>query len=713
MALGALLLCMPVAVSAAAPPAAAGTGAIAPVVVTADRLSVETLIDRKVYTISADLQSAVGTVADVLTAIPSVEVDGDGNVSLRGDSNVTILIDGRPAAQLSGASAADNLLQIPAQDIEKIEVITNPPAQFKADGTAGIINIIMRKRRRAGSSGMAQASAGNRERALFGASGNYNAGSLGFSGGVSLRQDDRRRIVESSLAAPDPVSGALLRSDHNLDEHVRRWIPVAKAGVDYAPNDRQSLELTATRGERSGNRFFDQHDTSSLAPGVPTTIADRHSAGREWSIDTSQRLVFQQTLGRPGETLSLMIGRSAFHEREHYDYTNSYPLPPAPPSGDDLNLAEDLVTRELSADLVLPLGGDRSLKLGYDLEQDDNGYDNSGDNVDPVTGALVVNPGLTNQFRYAQQVHAAYGSYQARAGAWTWQGGLRLERTRVDALEVTDSIANDRTDLRAYPSLHLDRSLPGGATLSFSASRRVSRPDPGALNPYTDHQDTQNLRAGNPALLPQDTQSYEVGYSVEAKGLAYGLTGYFRRDRNRVTDVTRALGGGVVLTTKANLPRSRSGGIEFTANGHLTSTLAFGLSGNAFYNEIDGTALGAPGLESTTGVNAKANLDYRPTSAATAQLSATRSDKRLTPQGFVDAINILNLGYKQQLEPRLAAVATVSDLFSGQRFRRHAASPSLTDVYERHVLGRVAYVGLLYAFGSQKKSKPGGFDYEE
>ena len=241
----------------------------------------------------------------------------------------------------------------------------------------------------------------------------------------------------------------------------------------------------------------------------------------------------------------------------------------------------------------------------------------------------------------------------------------------------------------------------------------MSRPDPGALNPYTDHQDTQNLRAGNPNLLPQDTQSYEVGYSVEAKGLAYGLTGYFRRDRNRVTDVTQALGGGVVLTTKANLPRSRSGGIEFTASGHLTSTLTFGLSGNLFYNQIDGTALGAPGLESTTGVNAKANLDYRPTAADTAQVSATRSDKRLTPQGYVDAINIVNLGYKRQLEPRLAAVATVSDLFNSQTFRRHASSPSLTDVYERHVLGRVAYIGLVYSFGSQKKSKPGGFEYEE
>ena len=134
-------------------PTAAPVSEASPVVVTANRLAVQNLIDRKVYTIAADLQSVTGSVSDVLGAIPSVQLDADGNVSLRGDSNVTILIDGRPSAQLQGASVGDVLQQMAANEIERIEVITNPPAQFKAEGTAGVINIVTRRARADGGSG--------------------------------------------------------------------------------------------------------------------------------------------------------------------------------------------------------------------------------------------------------------------------------------------------------------------------------------------------------------------------------------------------------------------------------------------------------------------------------------------------------------------------------------------------------------------------------
>src|SRR5882762_4255457 len=123
------------------------------IVVTAHKLAVETLIDRKVYSVTDDVQASFGTVSDVLSAIPSVDVDPDGNVSLRGDSNVLILIDGKPSTQFSGSAAGDNLQSIPAKDIERIEVITTPPAQFTADGTAGVINIITRKKRPEGVAG--------------------------------------------------------------------------------------------------------------------------------------------------------------------------------------------------------------------------------------------------------------------------------------------------------------------------------------------------------------------------------------------------------------------------------------------------------------------------------------------------------------------------------------------------------------------------------
>jgi outer membrane receptor for ferrienterochelin and colicin len=246
----------------------------------------------------------------------------------------------------------------------------------------------------------------------------------------------------------------------------------------------------------------------------------------------------------------------------------------------------------------------------------------------------------------------------------------------------------------------------------LGASRRVTRPEFESLNPYVDHEYTPNLQAGNPQLRPQLTQSYEAGYGYESRGHSYAVTAYYRRNRDSVTDVTEYLENGLTLTTKTNLPENDSAGIEFSANGHVFRKLAFGISGNLFHNQLDATALGIAGLQSTTGLNAKAKVDYRPTNVDSAQMTITRSDKRLTPQGCVSAINIVNLGYKRQLIPDLTAVLTVTDLLNGQRFRRFSSSPSLTQEYQRTTQGRVFYAGLIYSFGSTKKDSRSNFEYD-
>lgn len=700
----------PASPSARAAPRAATT--VAPLVVTAQTPQTQSLIDRRVYTVSGDLQATTGTAAEVLNLVPSVAVDADGGVTLRGDGNVTILVDGKPSAQFSGATRGLSLLQFPASDIERIEVLTNPPAQFKAEGSGGVINIITRKTRRAGLSGVGQLSLGDQRRYVFGLNGSYNRGKLKLSGGVGLRQEAKQRLTTSDRTALDPTSGALARTQQSIDEQFRRLIPQAKASVDYDLNDRQSLGASFSHRELTGDRFFDQHDASGPPGAAAASISDRHSDGHEWSVDAAEGAHFEQKLWRPQETLSLALQRSATRERERYAYRNSFTLPAADPSFDDLHLSLDLVKTEFSADYDLPLADDREVKFGYDLEDDRNAFDHLGDTIDPATRQLTVNPAVTNHFRYRQRVNAAYGEVQAPLGPWRLQAGLRLEAADVSTLQVTGNVPGGRHDTGAFPSMHLDRSVGEDGKLSASVSRRITRPDPEALNPFADHQDTHNLRAGNPNLAPQDTWSYELGYNVAAGGLTYGATIYYRSDRDSVTDVIRPISADVVLVTKANLPKSRSAGLEFSASGKLGPDLSYNASGNLFSTQIDATALGAPGLKSTTGLNLKASLDWRPTAVDTAQVSVTRQDKRLTPQGYLSAINLVNLGYRRQLRPDLALVATVSDVFDGQRQRRILTTPQLREDYDRHQLGRIAYLGVVYTFGTQKKGKPNSFDYE-
>jgi outer membrane receptor protein involved in Fe transport len=695
----------------ASPPAPAAS--MEPVVVTARKLEVETLIDRKVYSVTSDVQSSFGTLSDVLSVIPSVDVDADGIVSLRGDTNVLILVDGKPSTQFSGAAAGDNLQSFPAKDIERIEILTTPPPEFKADGTAGVINIITRKNRTEGGFGSIQASRGSGGRSVLGADGSYKSGPLTASATAGYRQDYRHRFIQSDLLAPDSTTGLLIDNRSAIDERIHREVPTLALSGDYALNDQQSLSASASWAERGGLRTYTELNAGSTPSGVITDSTRRLSSGHDPETDLDQQLKFSQKLGSTGETLDLSLHRSTSRQHEHYDYANDSFIPPAAATYDNLSFQEDLSTTEFGADYVLPLSKTRSLKLGYAFEQDDYRFDNVGSNVDPLSGAEIIDPNLTNDFKFRQQINAAYVSYQANIGVWGWLGGLRAEEVHTDAEQLTTDISTPGSYFRLYPSLHVQRSLSDESTLSFGASRRVTRPDPGNLNPYIDYEYTPNLRTGNPRLRPQFTQSYELGYANEGRGASYGVTGYYRLNQDSVTDVTEYLGNGLSLTTKTNLPKNDSAGFELSANGHIVRVLSYGISGNLFYSQIDATALGIAGLQSTVGLNAKVKLDYRPTADDSAQITATRTDKRLTPQGYVSAINIVNLGYKRQFLANLTAVITLSDAFDGQRYRRFAATPSFTEQYQRTVLSRVVYFGLVYSFGAAKKDKQPNFEYDQ
>lgn len=704
----------PILSAQAAEPAPTGPATtVESIVVTGRKLNVETLIDRKVYSVETDVQSTFGTVSDILSVIPSVDVDADGGVSLRGDGNVLILVDGRPSTQFSGPSAGDNLQSIPATDIERIEVLTNPPAQYKAEGVAGVINIIMRKKRPEGLAGTVQGSLGTAGRSVIGANASYSFGPLVASVTGTYRQDYRRRLVQSDLVAPDPTSGQLVDSRSATDGVIRRDVPPVGFTVQYAINDRQTVSLEANRNSRSGLRTYTETNSSILTSGAVTGSSQRLTDGHDREIDVDERVRFSQKLARPNELLELSAHHSASHITEFYAYTNDFFLPPAATSYDNLGFHEVIGTSDFNADYTMPFSKFTTLRLGYAFERDDYEYGAQGNNVDPVTGVQVPNPGLTDLFKFRQQINAAYFSYQTSVGAWNWLAGVRGELTSTEGRQLTYNVTTDHRYARLYPSLHVDRSISDAATLSFGAGRRVTRPDTDNYNPYIDHEYTPNLTTGNPDLKPQFTQSYEVGYGYEGRGLAYAATAYYRRNRDSITDVTENLGNGISLTTKTNLPRNDAEGLELTSSGHLVPKLAYSLSANLFRSQIDATALGFSGLQTTSGVNAKVKLDYRPTAADSAQLTVTRTDKRLTPQGYVNAINIVNLGYRRQLGSDLTGVVTVSDLFNGQRYQRFAVTPTFDQAYSRFVHGRIVYVGVVYAFGASKRPKPTSFEYDQ
>jgi outer membrane receptor protein involved in Fe transport len=709
---GGLLVLVPIAAFAA--PAENPSPPLDTIVVQGQKLNVESKIDRKIYSVPEDAQSTLGTLSDILNVIPSIDVDPEGAVSLRGDTNVLILIDGKPATQLQGSKGGENLQSISAKDIERIEVLTTPPAQFKAEGAAGVINIITRKRGAKESAyGSLQGSYGNRGRWLVGANGSYGGKQFTASLNAGFREDYRQRTIQSQVIGPDPTTGQVLESRDHASQRIRRNIPSVGLSGEYDPNDHQSLSASASWLRRGGLRTYTQYDASTLESGAVTSSTRRLTSGHDPEDDYNATLRFTQKFSKPEETLDLSLHRSISHQREHYDYVNDSFVPPAPTFYNNLSFTEDQGVTEADVDYALPLSKTQSLKLGYAFEQDDYGFNNVGANVDPVSGMQTIDPALTDNFKFTRRIHAIYQSYQASVGAWTWLAGVRTEWTATDAVQITNNLSTPSRYVEVYPSLHVDRIISDRSTLSFGASRRVARPDPSYLNPYVDREYPPNLNAGNPNLKPQFTQSFDVGYGYEGGGGAsYGLTGYYRRNKDSVTNVTEYLGNGLSLNTKTNLPKNDSAGFEFSATGHLLPKLLYSLSGDAFYTQIDASALGFRGLQSTTGLNLKAKLDYRPTAGDSAQITFTRTDKHLTPQGSISAINIVNLGYKHALTSALLAVATISDLFVGQHYQRVVSTRTLTQVYDRSLAGRTTFIGLVYTIGVTKKEKQPNFEYD-
>lgn len=707
-----LLALMPAgrAAVAADPPAAPATPT-ASVVVTSRKLAVQTFIDRKVYTVRQDMQSSFGTLSDVLNDIPSVNVDPDGNLSLRGDSHVLILVDGKPSPLFSGSRAGDNLQSFPAADIERIEVLTTPPPQYRAEGAAGVINIITRRRDRQGTAGSVRASQGNDGRSVAGADWSYASDKLSASVAASYRHDERQKLLVSDVRSPLTPQASTLDTRSQLLEQTRHDIPSARAHVQYALDRTDSVSGSFSWLRIGGPRSYPQTTTTTDASGTVTAVSELLSRGHDPEEDYDERLGYVRKLARPGEELSISLDRGTSHQLQRYDYTSEPIVPAAAPSYSELILSEHDATSDAALDYILPFPSARVLKLGYLLEQDDDSFGNSAGDEDPLTGAVPLEPAVSEEFRFRQQINAGYASYQDSLGPWTFLGGLRVEGTSTDARLVTADTQSTTHDVAVFPSLHVERSVSQAGTLSFGASRRVTRPDPEQLDPYVNPQYTLIERAGNVHLRPEYTQSYELGYGLQGHDLTWQLTGYYRRNHDSFTGVVDYLGNGASLSTQENLPEDDFEGLELTADGHLGSQVSCSVSGNLYHGQVDASALGISGLKSTRGVDAKLKLDYRPTARDTLQLSVSRADRQLTAQGYVSAMDVVNVGYRHQLLEDLAALVTVSDLFNGRRTSTFASTASFTADYVRAIQGPILYVGLIYSFGSRAAREP-DFQYE-
>jgi outer membrane receptor protein involved in Fe transport len=696
-----------------APPASKGHTVDTVTVTGAAPPEVETSIDKKSYTIGKDLAATSGSVADALKDLPSVEVDAQGTLSLRGDPNVTILVDGKPSASFDGAGRVDALQQLPADQIERIEVITNPSAALNPEGSGGVINLITKKSHGAGLTGSAYAtvaSAGlKREGVNFG----YNSPKLAVTGSLAGNYQNNKQHGATERTAVDPSTGQFVKSgDVDTGRNLARG-PTARLSATFTPQDKDQFTGSASYNELLAQGHPDTVYTTDGPDGLPANILHQHAERRGLNLEKSLNAGWRHTFSE-GHDLSVDAIYNASEYRNHLLYMSEQLLPAAALPLEATRDDEDDHHAELRVGYDQRVAGG-ALKLGYELKHDDNDMDHT-DRMGPTEASLAPVDALANHFLLHQTINAGFATYEHAFGDLGVQAGLRIEDVDLRLAQLTDGQRNSQDYTKIYPSLHLAYKLDDDRKVTASYSTRVQRPPAFLLNPLLITLDPREVGIGNPGLKPEESQSYELGYEQRHGQSTYSATLYYRRKVNQINQFESQLADGVVEYSFGNIGGNQATGLELSANGKLTPKLSYSVSTNISWNQLDSgmSPLVNVPSESAYAMGGRLNLNWQATANDMLQFNASVGPRRLIAQGFILPNYAVNLGWRHKLNDRLTATVTVQDLLASNKFQRRLDTPTFVERFDGLNVSRAVFFRLDYRFGgsSAKAAKDPGFEYE-
>ncbi len=530
----------------------AGT-ALAEAVVIGTKPVVEIRPDRMVYNADQDATNAGGTAADVLRKAPLLTVDGDGNVKMRGSGNFKVLVNNKPSPTLA-SNLAEALKGIPAEQIKSVEIITTPPAKYDGEGTAGIINIVLKKGVEQGLNGRVGLSAGNRNSGVNGSL-NFRTRKLGFtsSGGTGGWYGPN----ESELTRAGKLDGSSLRQ-RGTGNYGGQWY-YGSVGLDYDLSDKQSLSLAASVNGYAGHNYntllneYAAPQTNQLFTRATNTVFS--------GFNGELTGTYTKTYALPRKEWSVLgqyANNSGTFGYDFDQYLNAY-----------TNLETSRANyRERSrgrtpgsevtfqTDLVQPFGEKQTLETGLKSIWRRTG---SVATVDGLTlgqkPGFVPLAGRATDFSYSQDVRAGYATYTNKLSKkLTLSLGSRLERTALAANFRTNDTSFVRSYLSLLPNGNAQYAFSDNNSLRLAYSRRITRPYIDYLNPFIDRSDPKNLVYGNPALNPELTDSYELAFNTNGKAGSLNIAASVRRTGNAIEAVR--LGpdaAGITRQTYANV----------------------------------------------------------------------------------------------------------------------------------------------------------------
>jgi outer membrane receptor protein involved in Fe transport len=674
------------------------------ILVESEKSNIEFKPDKKVFNVGKGIINQGSSLIDLLREIPSVTVDQDGNISLRGGEGVKILIDGRPFG-MEGSNRNYLLQQIPASSVESIELISNPSAKYEAEGSAGILNIILKKNTidNIGVNGNLSLNIGNGDKyngltsigiksSKFNIYTNYNYNLNNF---LPQGFNDRQNFITNNILDLD------FNGKNRMQSHL------FKAGIDYFIDKFNTIgfSFNYNNSKNNGNDVTNAIERDINNNIINDYIINQSSNSKNNTLDLN--LNYSLRFKNPGQNLTsdITYSRNKENNEDLNYYVYNVPTVNEPPNSKTL---QDEINDDFSAqiDYVHPFSKDIKIETGVrsgykKRDTDYNLYD-----FDYSSSNYILNTNLSNRFVYNEYVQGIYGIYTHQLGKFGFSLGLRAEHTKSKGELINTNEIFDKNYFDIFPSASISQKITDKNEIQLNYTRRINRPRPRQVNPFISFRGGNNYFKGNPDLNAEYTNSFELSYIHFFPFMTITPTLFFKETKDEIARTRTLMDSVNTIVTFVNYGKTRSYGGELMVN--LNPFKFWQINGNISYSkrEIDATNLSSrfsnTGSVWTGRVLSTLMLPYDISLA----VSYFYSGKRIVAQGYIEPFQSLDASVKKDFfNKKLSITLRVSDILNNNSFKGYFNDISYNEVFERKRDKRTFFLNITYNFGERDKKQ--------
>ena len=656
--------------------------------------------------VSNDINAAGGTAVTALENTPSVDVDIDGNVSLRGSTNFTVLIDGRPSV-LSGSDA---LKQIPSSAIQNIEIITNPSVKYDPDGMAGIINVVMKKNVLSGLNGILNANIGTGKKYGTDLMLNYKTKKYNLFLGGNLTDETNYGTNKSTRESYLNDTTTFLTMNGRRDR--TRAGRTLKGGLDYYLSDKTTVTVSSEVGKYSfdgssgGNIHIYQQpamaDTFSVQNNISTRSGNYVSANASFQTKFDDKGMhklegsfdYRNRNGIENENDDQLLANSSYVPTTEYLARVI--------TGDQSNSND----YRFKLDYSLPFKDGTKFEAGLQSRIEDQKDIFSFKAFDKKSESFIDNPLYTSNLNFNEGIHSAYSTYSGTLFGIGYQLGLRGEynnRKIVNSGSADQVYKLNRFDI--FPSAHFSYTMPNDNELMASYSRRVNRPDGHDLDLHPDYMNQYSIRIGNPNLKPEFSDSYELSYIYKFGSSFVSLETFYRTTNNLMTRIQQ-MNDGIIYMTMDNLNRDFSSGGELMGNFNITKKFLLNTSFSLYDYKINGEILGVSIDKESLNYSGRTNATFKFNPNSRLQLTGFYRGPSVSAQGTQKGMFNTNLAYRQDfMKNKLTATLSVQDIFGTGKYQGTSYGSGFSSSFKMQREPRVVMLTLSYKINNYKTEK--------